>query len=40
MDVIELNPDIIELGDLDEPELRLDVEESQPRPSVNFVSGI
>ena len=40
MDVIELNPDIIELGDLDEPELRLDVEESQPRPSVNFGSGI
>ncbi len=40
MDVIELNPDIIELGDFDEPELRLDVEESQPRPSVNFGSGI
>lgn len=40
MDVIELNPDIIELGDFDEPELRLDIEESQPRPSVNFGSGI
>jgi hypothetical protein len=40
MDVIELNPDIIELGDFDEPVLQLDVEESQPRPSVNFGSGI
>jgi hypothetical protein len=40
MDVIELNPDIIELGDFDEPGLQLDVEESQPRPSVNFGSGI
>ena len=40
MDVIELNPDIIEIGDLDEPELRLDIEESQVRPSVNFGSGI
>ena len=40
MDVIELNPDIIELGDFDEQELRLDVEESEPRPSVNFGSGI
>tara|TARA_B100000780_G_scaffold25989_1_gene16461 strand:+ start:610 stop:2076 length:1467 start_codon:yes stop_codon:yes gene_type:complete len=40
MDVIELNPDIIEIGDLDEPELRLDIEESQTRPSVNFGSGI
>lgn len=40
MDVIELNPDIIELGDFDEPELRLDIEESQPRPSVNFGGGI
>tara|TARA_B100000900_G_scaffold366757_1_gene342817 strand:+ start:203 stop:1666 length:1464 start_codon:yes stop_codon:yes gene_type:complete len=40
MDVIELNPDIIELGELDEPVLKLDTEESQPRPSVNFGSGI
>ena len=40
MDVIELNPDIIELGNFDEPELKLDVEETQPRPSVNFGSGI
>jgi len=40
MDVIELNPDIIEIGDLNEPEIRLDIEESQVRPSVNFGSGI
>ena len=40
MDVIELNPDIIELGELDEPHLKLDIEESEARPSVNFGSGI
>tara|TARA_Y100000741_G_C18256215_1_gene559051 strand:+ start:342 stop:1805 length:1464 start_codon:yes stop_codon:yes gene_type:complete len=40
MDVIELNPDIIEIGNIDEPELKLDIEETLPRPSVNFGSGI
>lgn len=40
MDVIELNPDVIEIGELDEPQLRLDIEETEVRPSVNFGSGI
>ena len=40
MDIIELNPDIIEIGGLDEPELRLDTEENIPTSSVNFGSGI
>lgn len=40
MDIIELNPDIIEIGGLDEQEFRLDTEENPPRPSVNFGGGI
>ena len=41
MDVIELNPDVIELDEIDEPELTLNIEESQPKQqSVNFGGGI
>ena len=40
MDVIELEPDIINIGDLEEPNLRLEENETDIRPSVNFGSGI
>tara|TARA_B100001778_G_C18597038_1_gene635266 strand:+ start:1480 stop:2931 length:1452 start_codon:yes stop_codon:yes gene_type:complete len=40
MDVIEIIPDTIELDELQEPDLKLDVSETEPRPSVNFGSGI
>ena len=40
MDVIEINPDIIEIAELQEPDLKLDISETEPRPSVNFGSGI
>ena len=39
-DVIEINPDIIELENFNEPQLKLDIEEEEPRNSVNFGSGI
>ena len=38
MDVIEINPDIIEIGDINELDLKIDEDES--RPSVNFGGGI
>tara|TARA_Y100001970_G_scaffold294325_2_gene450597 strand:- start:4684 stop:6120 length:1437 start_codon:yes stop_codon:yes gene_type:complete len=38
MDVIEINPDIIEIGDINELDLKID--ESESRPSVNFGGGI
>ena len=40
MDVIEIIPDTIELDELQEPDLKLDIDETEPRPSVNFGSGI
>ena len=40
MDVIEIKPDIIELDELQEPDLKLDISETEARPSVNFGSGI
>tara|TARA_B110000444_G_scaffold228994_2_gene235170 strand:- start:20987 stop:22450 length:1464 start_codon:yes stop_codon:yes gene_type:complete len=40
MDIIELHPDVIEIGDLNDNQIDLDVEESGFRPSVNFGSGI
>ena len=40
MDVIELNPDIIEIGNINDPEINLNIEEKETRPSVNFGSGI
>ena len=40
MDVIELEPDIINIGDLEEPNLRFEENETDIRPSVNFGSGI
>lgn len=40
MDVIEINPEIIEIGELQQPDLKIDMSEVIERPSVNFGSGI
>jgi len=42
MDSFELNPDIIEIGDINDSDFKLDLDEpdDRSRPSVNFGSGI
>ncbi|AET73148.1 hypothetical protein PGAG_00259 [Phaeocystis globosa virus 12T] len=42
MDSFELNPDIIEIGDINDSDFKLDLDEPEDRsrPSVNFGSGI
>jgi hypothetical protein len=41
MDTFELDPEIIDLGEINEDEFKLDIDEPvQPRQSVNFGSGI